>query len=70
MCFFTWQRSLTRGMFIVPCWVEMLLHVATKQVEVQETIAAIAPVIKCTSSLTEGPRNSLKTLHRFSRVAT
>ena len=48
----------------------MLLHVATKQVEIQEKAAATASVIKWAAWLTEGPSSSLKKLHRFSRVAT
>ena len=51
-------------------WAEMLLHVASTQLEVQEKAAATASVIKWSSWLTEGPSNSLKKLHRFSRTAT
>ena len=49
---------------------EDALQVASKQVEAQEKGAATASVIKWTTWLTEGPSSSLKTLHRFSRVAT
>ena len=48
----------------------MFLQVASKQVEVQEKVAATASVIKWTTRLTEGSSSSLKKLHRFSRVAT
>ena len=70
LCFFAWQKSLTRGMLLTPCWAKMLLQVASKQVEVQEKVAATASVIKWTTRLTEGSSSSLKKLHRFSRVAT
>ena len=48
----------------------MLLHVASKQVEIQEKAAATASIVKWTAWLAEGPGNCLKKLHRFSRVAT
>ena len=70
LCFSAWQRSLARGMLLTPCWAKMLLHVASKQVELQEKAAATASVSKWTTWLTEGPSSSLKKLHRFSRVAT
>ena len=70
LCFSAWQRSLTRGMLPTPCVAKMLLHVASKHVEVQEKAAATASIIKWAAWLAEGPGNSLKKLHRFSRVAT
>ena len=48
----------------------MLLHVASKQAEAQEKAAATASIVEWTTWLAEGPGNSLKQLHRFSRVAT
>lgn len=69
-CISAWQRSLTRGMLLTPCLAKMVLHVASKQVEIQEKAAVTASIINWTSWLAEGPGNSLKKLHRFSRVAT
>ena len=57
-------------MLLTPCWAKMLLCVASKQVEVQEKAAATASIVKWAAWLAEGPGNSLKKLHRFSRVAT
>ena len=68
--FSAWQRSLTRGMLLTPCVAKLLLHVASKQVEVQEKAAAAASIVKWTAWLAEGLGNSLKKLHRFSREAT
>ena len=69
-CFSAWQRSLTRGMVLNPCVVKMLVHVASKQAEIQEKAASVASILKWTAWLAEGPGNSLKKLHRFSREAT
>ena len=70
LCFSAWQRSLTRGMLLTPCVAKLLLHVASKQAEVQEKAAAAASIVKWTAWLAEGPGNNLKKLHRFSREAT
>ena len=69
LCFAAWQRSLTRGMLLTPCWAEMLLRVASTQAEGEEKAAATASVIKWTSWLTEGPSKQLKKQHPFSRIA-
>ena len=70
LCFAAWQRPLTRGMLLTPCVAKLLLHVAAKQAEMQEKAAAAASILKWTAWLAEGPGNSLKKLHRFSREAT
>jgi len=57
-------------MALAPCAAKMLLHVAAKQAEIQEKAAAAASILKWTAWLAEGPGNSLKKLHRFSREAT
>ena len=66
LCFSAWQRSLTIGMLLIPCLAKMLLHVASKHVEIQEKTVATSSLIKWAAWLAEGPGNSLKKLHRFS----
>ena len=55
---------------LTPCVAKLLLHVASRQAEIQEKAAATASIVKWTGWLAEGPGNSLKKLHRFSREAT
>lgn len=69
-CFDVWQKSLARGQLLTKVWIEMLMFVATKQAEAEESTAQIAAVVKWTSWLLEGPANGLRRLHRFTRVAT
>ena len=57
-------------MLLTPRVAKMLLHLASKQAEVQEKAAAVASILKWAAWLAEGPGNSLKKLHRFSREAT